>query len=215
MEEVKQDFSVLITTATEAIKQVTISSVLPSTAGTQDDKIQEINNFLKTKCRDTGARFVDNDSNFLFRDGSCDTSAFKSDDICLYANGVERLMSNLSLRHHSHRDVGTGCNTSRPNGNRSSKQRRKMSSRHLLSQGGRNIPNATGKRPPKHKRNSPDTRPTGAGHRAAAGHMRIAGQCNQCGETHHVTQTCRHVNAVSCFVCGQKGHKSKHYVNMD
>jgi hypothetical protein len=34
----------------------------------------------------------------------------------------------------------------------------------------------------------------------------IAGQCNTCGETNHVTQTCRHVNAVSCFVCGQKGH---------
>ena len=114
MEEVKQDFSDLITSATEAVEQVTISSVLPSTAGTQDDKIQEINNFLKNKSRDTGARFVDNDTNFLFRDGSCDTSAFKSDGICLSANGVERLMSNLSLRHHSHRDVGTGCNTSGP-----------------------------------------------------------------------------------------------------
>ena len=113
MEEVKQDFSDLITTATEAIKQATIRNVFPSTAGTQDDKIQEIYSFLKNKCRDTGARFVDNDSNFLFRDGSCDTSAFKSDGICLSANGVERLMSNLSLRHHSHRDVGTGCNTSR------------------------------------------------------------------------------------------------------
>jgi hypothetical protein len=33
----------------------------------------------------------------------------------------------------------------------------------------------------------------------------IAGQCNTCGETNHVTQTCRQVN-VSCFVCGQKGH---------
>ena len=102
--------------------------------------------------------------------------------------------------HHSHRDVGTGCNTSRPIGNRSSKQRRKMSSGHFLYQGDRNMPNATGKRPPKHKRNSPDTRPTGAGHRAAAGHVRITGQCNKCGETNHVTQTCRHVNAVSCFV---------------
>ena len=83
-----------------------------------------------------------------------------------------------------------------------------MSSGHLLSQGGRNTPNATGKRPPKHKRNSLDTRPTGAGHRAAAGHVRIAGQCNKSGETNHVTQTCRQVNAVSCFVCGQKGHNS-------
>ena len=42
MEEVKQDFCDLITTATEDIKRVTISSVLPSTAGAQDDKIKEI-----------------------------------------------------------------------------------------------------------------------------------------------------------------------------
>ena len=74
MEEVKQDFSDLITTATEDIKRVTISSGLPSRAGAQEDNIQEINNFIRNKCRDTGAKFVNNDNNFLFRDGSCDTS---------------------------------------------------------------------------------------------------------------------------------------------
>ena len=132
-EEVKQDFSDLITTATEYIKRVTISSVLPSTAGAQDDNIQEINNFIRNKCRDTGAKFVDNDNNFLFRDGSCDTPAFKSDGICLSANGVEKLMNNLSLRHLSHRDVRTGYNKARPTGNRSSKKLRRMSSAHISS----------------------------------------------------------------------------------
>ena len=217
MEEVKQDFSDVIITATKDINRVTISSVLSSTAWTQDDKIVEINNFIRYryKCRDTGARFIDNDQMFLFRDGSCDTSAFKNDGICLSDSGVNELMSNLSLRHLSHRDFGTVCTTSRPTGNRSSKQRRRMSSGHLLSQGCRSTPNVTVKRPPKHKRNSPDTRPPGVGHRAAAGYVRIAGQCNKSDETNHVTQTCRHVNAVSCFVCGQKGHKSKHHVNLD
>ena len=95
----------------------------------------------------------------------------------------------------------------------SSKQQH--SSAHLLSQEGRDMPDATEKRPPKHTRNSPDTRPTGAVCRAAAGHVRIAGQCNKCGETNHVSRTCRHVSAISCFVCGQKGYKSKHHVNMD
>ena len=33
-----------------------------------------------------------------------------------------------------------------------------------------------------------------------AGHLRISGQCNECVETNHVTQTCRHEHAVSCFV---------------
>ena len=122
LEEVIQDFSDLITTASEDIKRMTISSVLPSTAGSQDDKEnQQVNSFIINKCRDTGAKFVDNDNNFLFRDGSCDTSAFKSDGMCLPANGVEHLMNNLSLRHLSHRDVGTGYNKARPTGNRSLK----------------------------------------------------------------------------------------------
>ena len=42
-------------------------------------------------------------------------------------------MNNLSLRHLSHRDDGTGYNKARPTGNRSSKQQRRMSSAHLLS----------------------------------------------------------------------------------
>ena len=47
-----------------------ISSLLPSTGGgggAQDDKkIKEINNFIINKCRDTGAKFVDNEKNSCF-----------------------------------------------------------------------------------------------------------------------------------------------------
>ena len=62
-----------------------------------DERVKEINNFLKDKCRDTGAQFLDNDQNFLFRDGSCDTSAFQNESVRLSTCGVKRLMSNLSL----------------------------------------------------------------------------------------------------------------------
>ncbi len=81
MTQVKQDFSDLITNTSEDVSSVTISIFLPDTSGTRDERIKEINNFLKYKFRDTGARFVDNDQNFLFRDGSCDTSAFQNDSL--------------------------------------------------------------------------------------------------------------------------------------
>ena len=116
--------------------------------------------------RDTGAELVDNDNNFLFRDGSCDTPAFKSDGICLSANGLEKLMNNLSLRHLSHRDVGTI-----QQGEADWQQVFETTTEDVVWS------SLVSRRP--------------------------------------VTQTCRHVNAVSCFVCGQKGHKSKHHVNMD
>ena len=39
----------------------------------------------------------------------------------------------------------------------------------------------------------------------------IVGQCRQCGESNHVTKKCRHEVAVTCFTCGQKGHKNNHH----
>ena len=132
MTQVKQDFSDLITSASENVSNVRISSVLPDTTGTRGERINEINNFLKDKCRYSGARFVDNGQNFLFHDGSCDTSAFQNDSVRLSTCWVKRLMSNLSLAASKHREDGAqrgtssqrGCITSRPTSNRPPKQRR-------------------------------------------------------------------------------------------
>ena len=97
MTQVKQDFSDLITSASENVSRVTIRTVLLDTTRARYEMIKEINNFLKDTFRDTGARFVDNDHNLLFRDGSCDTSAFQNDGVHLSTYGVKRLMSNFSL----------------------------------------------------------------------------------------------------------------------
>ena len=61
---------------------------------------------IKGKCRDTGARFVYNDHNFLFRDGSCDTSAFQNYGVHLSTCGVKRLTCNLLLAVSKHREDG-------------------------------------------------------------------------------------------------------------
>ena len=140
---VKQDFSDLITSASEKVSSVTISSVLPDTTGAHDERVKEINNFLKDKCRDMGARFVDNE-NFLYRDGSCDTSAFQNDSVCLSTCGVKKLMSNLSLAASKHREDGAqrgtssqrSCITSRPTSNRPPKQRRNGQASRPSTQGG-------------------------------------------------------------------------------
>ena len=73
----------------------------------------------------------------------------------------------------------------------------------------------TGRRMPKQDSSAQDSRPADAGGSIAAGYLRISGQFTKCGETNHVTQICRHEHAVSCFVCGQKGHKSKHHTKRD
>ena len=91
MTQVKQDFSDLITSASENVSNVRISSVLPDTTGTRGERINEINNFLKDKCRYTGARLVDNGQNFLFHDGSCDTSAIQNDSVRRSNCGFEKV----------------------------------------------------------------------------------------------------------------------------
>ena len=73
----------------------------------------------------------------------------------------------------------------------------------------------TNRTPLKQDCSAPDSHYAGAGGSIAAGHLRISGQCNKCGETNHVTQACRHEHVVSCFVCGQKSHKSKHHTKRD
>ena len=67
MTQVKQDLSDLITSASENVSSVTFCSILTDATGTRDERVKEIKNYLKDKYRDTGARFVDNDQNFLFR----------------------------------------------------------------------------------------------------------------------------------------------------
>ena len=37
------------------------------------------------------------------------------------------------------------------------------------------------------------------------------GKCAKCGETNHVTATCRHADKVLCRQCGERGHKEKHH----
>ena len=37
------------------------------------------------------------------------------------------------------------------------------------------------------------------------------GKCAKCGETNHVTATCRHPDKVLCRQCGERGHKEKHH----
>ena len=83
---------------------------LPSTAGTQDDNIQESNNFFRDECRDTGVRFVHNNTNVLFHIGFCGTSSFKSDGICLSDSEIFTFYENqrhTSIRYNSAHRVYT------------------------------------------------------------------------------------------------------------
>ena len=67
--------------------------------------------------------------------------------------------------------------------------------------GRRSVPTPIGRRPvpnPDGRRSVPNLRHT-------------PGQCNKCGESNHVTATCRHAQKVVCRTCLKSGHKDKHH----
>ena len=97
LDQVKSDLGSLLTIAKAACPSVTVASLLPSRNQDDQQRTAERNEFLSTTCASKGARFVDNDRNFLFRDGTRDSAAFQADGLHLSAIGVRRLMSNLSL----------------------------------------------------------------------------------------------------------------------
>ena len=53
--------------------------------------------------------------------------------------------------------------------------------------------------------------PTPIGRRSVPNLRHTPGQCRKCGETNHVTATCRHTQKVVCRKCGKSGHKDKHH----
>ena len=66
--------------------------------------------------------------------------------------------------------------------------------------GRRSVPNPVGRR----------SVPTPIGRRSVPNLRHTPGQCTKCGETNHVTATCRHAKTVVCRKWGKLGNKDKH-----
>ena len=76
--------------------------------------------------------------------------------------------------------------------------------------GRRSVPNPDGRRSvptPIGRRSVPNP----DGRRSVPNVRHIPGQCTRCGESNHVTATCRHAQKVVCRTCLKSGHKDKHH----
>ena len=146
----------------------------------------------RATCEEKDATVVNNDLNFTYRDGCCDEAAFVKDGIHLSAHGLTKLLSNISLSQPS-----------QPPASRTTKNR--MPSRQGLPP---KKPRDAGGDGPRNGPAASTTRRTGSHNNPVESAWHTVGQCRKCGETNHVTKKCRHEVAVTCFTCGQKGHKT-------
>ena len=71
---------------------ITVSSVLPSKRRANLDRWADVNMKVKEACNG-----VDNEADFIFRNGAADDATFQRDGLHLFESGVGRLLLNLSL----------------------------------------------------------------------------------------------------------------------
>ena len=208
-ERINEQLSALVRKAKAATASVTFSSVLPVLKRADMQHLEDINRQMKEICDELQVQFVDNDSNFTFRDGTVDSAAYLKDGLHLSESGVNRLMSNLGLPERQPRQP-----TQQQQQQQHQQQKHQQQKQHRQQQ-----------RQQPQQPNADNT--SHRGHRASTGNdddgnwelierkhshqRRTLGQCSKCGESNHVTATCRHTHRVECRQCGQLGHKDKHH----
>ena len=98
-ENIQVDFKALLRKAQAVTSKITVSSVLPVIKGNAVNLggLIEVNDQLKSTCDEMDVKFVDNDTNFTFRNGTVDFTTLNKDGIHLAQSGTGRLMTNLSL----------------------------------------------------------------------------------------------------------------------
>ena len=202
LDEINDGFSRMIDTAKTAANTVYVCSVLPTSANKNDERRERANEMIRATCEVKNAKFINNDLNFTYRDGSCDEAAFVKDGIHLSTHGLNKLLSNISLSERQQSP------TARPGENRPPNRQGSPPKRTTRDTRG-NGPHANG--PHANGPTASAARRTESRNHTAEPAWHIVGQCRKCGETNHVTKKCRHDVAVTCFTCGQKGHKNTHH----
>ena len=97
LDSVKGDITSLITKAKQRFTEVSLSSVLPRVDRDVEDRQKLVNNVVSEACTELEVTYINNDDNFLFRNGTADTSSFQKDGVHLSAQGTTKLMTNLKL----------------------------------------------------------------------------------------------------------------------
>ena len=183
-EHIKENIAQLLRKAKTVTPTITVSSVLPSKRRANPDRRAEVNMKVKEACNEVDVKFIDNDANFTFRNGAADDAAFQRDGLHLSESGVGRLLLNLSLPEQPPKQ-----------------HKRQHQQQH------RHVSNATNHDRSPNATVAPDGKWTVVKRRT----RQSMGKCAKCGESNHVTATCRHPDKVLCRQCGERGHKEKHH----
>ena len=204
---------------------VTFSSITPRIDNVAAaEKSITVNEHMKSIAEETGCLFVNNQDNFLCRNGDINEELLSIDGLHLSKLGTERLINNLKLAKTTCCRIGR---TQRPGGDPSapsqaakrptpggiSESLRRPAgpvSNRPMRHNRRPMQSRDNARPPSQQQNSrrfnPETFVTDATHFEGANDVR---HCTYCGEMNHRSHVCRFGMPVNCFRCHRQGHKEK------
>jgi ribA/ribD-fused uncharacterized protein len=108
--KIAQDFQLLLQLAKEKAENIHVCSVIPRTDGKVDsNKIDNLNQLLKPLADDMQVKFINNDNNFKYQDGTADeTTLLPTDKLHLSAVGSGRLLLNMKLQDKAKVNFGDG-----------------------------------------------------------------------------------------------------------
>ena len=180
VERIREQLTVLVTKAKAKTPAVTVSSVLPVLNRADAEFVAEVNRQMRTTCDELNVKFVDNDANFAFKDGTVDRDVYHKDGLHLSGRGVSKLVSNLGLVEKRGKQTTKNPTTSL--------QQQKAT---ITVNRDRQPARSDGDCEVKRNKHSSSRQP------------HTPGQCAKCGETNHVTINCWHSRKVECRQCRQ------------
>ena len=198
-EEIICDFRELIQSALQAAQTVIISSIPPVVNDCERQEIaDQVNAALSVLCEETCVTFVSHDNNFRLADNSVNDLVLADDGIHLNVAGTTRLLKNLGFDNLK--------NSSKKN----SKQNHSTNKRHTNDKT-RNQPESKDKHNPVIRRSvqSNYAQLPLSNNKIQHPKENRDSHCWYCGETGHITDSCRHGYRITCQRCNTKGHKQK------
>lgn len=165
----------------EPATKLVLSTICPRDDSDRSQRrVVRFNKEIRKIAEDYSCEIVDNDANFIERDGP-NTAYLNSRGLHLSSKGTRKLLWNINNMHNIiHARPGP---RSRP----------PQSS---------NAGAGRDRQEPRVRRDS--NRGLHLGHR----HRETTGNCNFCGLANHTTKDCKYDHPLRCFVCNELGHKA-------
>ena len=186
-------------------KQISISIIPPRIDSEKtQEHVDTLNACLYSVAEDKHVSYINNDLTFKLSDKSPNDGYLQADGVNLTHKGINRLAKNLKLKSASNCKNGNVVRINPPKRS-SPPQKRPDYNQHNEVDANDGWTVARNRRRSHYKNTPQQSRDVNTNQRTNSER-----RCWLCGETNHVSHSCRHGQKITCHKCYGLGHKAKH-----